>query len=82
MTTEPKLISKKRKDFRVASESFENVELTDPVTGKKAIHNVKITRYKPIGGKPVGNKGSGTIDEDIDLEVGIEILDLEVEDED
>lgn len=73
---------KKRKDPRIVSESFEDVELTDPVTGKKIIYNAKITRYKPVGSKPVGNKGTGVVDEDIDLEIESEILDLKLDDED
>ena len=44
-----KKVSKKpRKDPRVESEWFEEVEITDPKTGKKQIHRVKITRYKPV----------------------------------
>jgi len=48
---------KKRKDPRILEEVFEDVEITDPNTGKKTIQKVKITRYKPVGEKKVGNKG-------------------------
>lgn len=54
---EPKKTRKKRKDKRIEKEYFEEIELTDPITGEKAIHRVKITRYKAISEKPVGNKG-------------------------
>lgn len=30
----------------VEKESFEEIELTDPITGKKFLQKVKITRYK------------------------------------
>lgn len=44
-----KKVSKKpRKDPRIESEWFEDVEITDPKTGKKQIHRVKVTRYKPV----------------------------------
>jgi hypothetical protein len=36
-----------RKDPRIESEWLEDVEITDPKTGKKQIHRVKVTRYKP-----------------------------------
>ena len=58
---------KKRKDKRIEKEYFEEVELIDPKTGEKVIQKVKITRYKAVGSKPVGNKGIP--DEEIDLEI-------------
>ena len=49
---------KKRKDPRIEEEYYEEVEVTDPVTGEKITTKVKITRYKSAGGpKKVGNKG-------------------------
>jgi hypothetical protein len=57
---------KKRKDPRVESQQFEEIEITDPVTGKKSIQKVLVTRYKPIEKKPVGNKG--VPDEEVELE--------------
>lgn len=47
---------KKRKDNRIEKEYFEEVEIIDP-QGNKIVQKVKITRYKTIGDKPVGNKG-------------------------
>lgn len=48
---------RKRKDPRIEKEYFEEIELTDPVTGEKTIQKVKITRYKPSGmPKPLGDK--------------------------
>ena len=57
---------RKRKDPRIESEFYEEIEITDPVTGKKTIQKVKVTRYKAVGEKPVGNKGLP--DEDVELE--------------
>lgn len=41
--------NKKRKDSRVECEYFEDIEITDPLTGKKNTQRVKITRYKTVG---------------------------------
>lgn len=57
MTEEKKKPRKKRKDPRIEEEYFEEVELTDPATGKLVKHKVKITRYKAVGERPVGKKG-------------------------
>lgn len=48
---------KKRKDPRIESESWEEIELTDPITGLKFMHKVLVKKYKPIEDKLVGNKG-------------------------
>lgn len=57
MTDKEKKQRKKRKDPRVETEFYEEVEITDPVTGKKIVQKVLVTRYKPIGEKVIGNKG-------------------------
>ncbi len=57
---------KKRKDPRIEEEYFENIEVTDPKTGKITTQKVKVTRYKAVGSKPIGNKGLP--DEDIEYE--------------
>lgn len=55
---------KKRKDPRIESEYFEEIEITNPITGKKETHKAKITRYKAVGEKLIGNKGvSDELDE-------------------
>lgn len=56
---------KKRKDPRVLEEFFEDVEITDPDTGKKSMQKVKVVRYKLIGEKKVGQKG---LQEELELE--------------
>lgn len=48
---------KKRKDPRIESEDFEEIPITDPITGKVSIHKVKITKYKSAAEKQIGNKG-------------------------
>jgi hypothetical protein len=48
---------KKRKDSRIETEYFDEIEITDPDTGKKSIHKVKITRYKSSVEKQIGQKG-------------------------
>ena len=47
----------KKKDPKIESESFEEIELTDPITGKVLKHKVLVKRYKPIADKLIGNKG-------------------------
>lgn len=59
---------KKRKDPRVEKEFFEEIEITDPKTGEKKIQKVKITRYKAVGEKLVGNKGVSEEIEDKDFQ--------------
>ena len=49
--------NKRRKDPRIEKEYFEEIEVTDPLTGKKIKQKVKITRYRATGSNPVGNKG-------------------------
>lgn len=44
---------KKKEDDNVEEEFFEEMELTDPVTGKKFTQKVKITRYKPVSIKKI-----------------------------
>jgi hypothetical protein len=56
---------KKRKDSRVESEYIDEIEITDPVTGKVSIHKVKVTRYKSAAEKQIGQKG---ISEELDGE--------------
>ena len=63
---------RKRKDPRVESSQFEEVEVTDPVTGKKSIQKVLVTKYKPIEKKLVGNKGLQ--DEEVELDELEDIL--------
>ena len=48
---------KKRKDNRVEMEYTDEIELTDPDTGKVTIHKVKVTRYKSAVEKQIGQKG-------------------------
>jgi hypothetical protein len=50
-------LKKKRKDPRIESEFYEEIELTDPITGEIIKQRVKIIRYKPVGDKKIGNKG-------------------------
>ena len=50
-------LKKKRKDPRIESEDFEEIPITDPITGKVSIHKVKITKYKSAVEKQIGNKG-------------------------
>jgi hypothetical protein len=58
MTDKEKPKKKKRKDPRIEKEWFEEIEVTDPVTGEVVKQTVKVVRYKATGGpKPVGNKG-------------------------
>ena len=54
---ETMLPKKKRKDSRIEAEYFDEIEITDPVTGKKSIHKVKVTRYKSSVEKQIGLKG-------------------------
>lgn len=62
--TKPKKIRKKRKDNRIEKEYEETITVLDPVTGKAIIQKVKVTRYKTVSEKLVGNKG--LIDEEIE----------------
>ena len=48
---------KKRKDNRIESEYTDEIEITDPVTGKVSIHKVKVVRYKSAAEKQIGQKG-------------------------
>jgi hypothetical protein len=48
---------KKRKDNRIESEYVDEIEITDPVTGKVSIHKVKVIRYKSAAEKQIGQKG-------------------------
>lgn len=48
---------KKRKDNRIEMEYTDEIELTDPETGKITIHKVKVTRYKSAAEKQIGLKG-------------------------
>ena len=50
------VIKKKRKDSRIESEYLDEIEITDPITGKKSMHKVKITRYKSAIEKQIGQK--------------------------
>lgn len=51
---------KTKKDSRIESEYFEDVEITDPVTGKKIIQRVKIVRYKTVKNE----SAKGVLEED------------------
>lgn len=51
------VMKKKRKDNRIESEYIDEIELTDPITGKVSIHRVKVTRYKSAAEKQIGQKG-------------------------
>jgi hypothetical protein len=51
-----------RKDNRIEKEYYEDVEITDPVTGKKYIQRVKVVRYKTI----IDQIGKGVLEEDAD----------------
>jgi len=53
----PKKVRKKRKDNRIEKEYEEKIEIIDPITGEITVQRVKITRYKAVGEKLVGNKG-------------------------
>lgn len=48
---------KKRKDPRIEAEVFEEIPITDPVTGKVSIMRVKVVKYKSAAEKQIGNKG-------------------------
>jgi hypothetical protein len=49
---------KKKKDKRVEKEYWEEIELTDPNTGKKIKQRIKVIKYKTVSTyKPIGNKG-------------------------
>jgi hypothetical protein len=48
---------KKRKDNRIESEYVDEIEITDPITGKVFKHKVKVTRYKSAAEKQIGQKG-------------------------
>lgn len=48
---------KKRKDPRIESEEFEEIPITDPITGKVSFYKVKVTKYKSAAEKQIGNKG-------------------------
>jgi len=60
---------KVRKDSRIELEYFEDMEITNPKTGEKTIQKVKVTRYKSMEEKIVGNKG---VAEELELEVEVE----------
>lgn len=63
----------KKKDPRIEEEFYEEIEVTCPNTGKKIKQKVKVTRYKAVGPKPVGNKGiSEELNEEIDYAFGTE----------
>lgn len=49
-----------KKDPRIESEYFEDVEITDPVTGKKIIQRVKVVRYKTVKNE----SAKGVLEED------------------
>ena len=66
MTDIEKKPRKKRKDNRIELEYFDEIEVTNPVTGEITKQKVKITRYKAVGTKLVGNKGIS--DEELELE--------------
>lgn len=59
----------KKKDQRIEKEYFEEIEITCPKTGKLKKQKVKVTRYKAIGERPIGNKGivSEELEEELDL---------------
>lgn len=64
---------KKRKDLRIEHEYWEEIETTCPKTGKLIKQKVKVTRYKAVGEKPVGNKGvTEELEEEIDLSWDLE----------
>ena len=46
---------KTKRDPRIESEYFEDIEMTDPLTGKKIIQRVKVVRYKTV--KSESSKG-------------------------
>lgn len=56
----------KKKDPKLEVEYFEEIELTDPITGKVFKQKVLIKRYKPIADKLVGMKGLMEELEDLD----------------
>ena len=65
------IIKKKRKDSRIESEYLDEIEITDPITGKNSIHKVKVTRYKSAVKKQINQKGISEIlegSEDLDYE--------------
>lgn len=61
--TEEKKPRKKRKDPRIEREYFDDIEITNPVTGEKSIQKVKITRYKAVGA-PKEIEKKGIVEED------------------
>ena len=50
-------VKKKRKDNRIETEYFDEIEIKDPETGKITKHKVKVTRYKSSVEKQIGQKG-------------------------
>jgi hypothetical protein len=71
---------KKRKDNRIESEYFDEIEITDPNTGKKSTHKVKITRYKSAVEKQIGQKGiSEELEGNEELGIECETLSEEVD---
>lgn len=48
---------KKRKDPRIESVEYEDIPITDPITGKVSILKVKVTKYKSAAEKQIGMKG-------------------------
>lgn len=43
------MAGRKRKDPRIECEYYEEIEITNPKTGKVIKQKVKVTRYKPAG---------------------------------
>lgn len=58
----------KKKDDRIEVEYFEEIEYTCSKTGEKKIKQVKVTRYKAVGERPVGNKGLPELEEDLSFD--------------
>lgn len=80
--TEEKKPRKKRKDPRIEEEYFEEIEVTCPATGKLIKQKVKITRYKAVGEKKVGNKGVvEEIEDDIDIDYKWDLTEIEESDD-
>lgn len=71
---------KKKEDDNIEEEFFEEMELTDPVTGKKFIQKVKIIRYKPVSFKKIKTI-SEEFGEDTLESVNWDISDIEEGDE-
>lgn len=67
---------KKKKDDSIEKEYFEEIELTDPITGKKFLQKVKITRYKTLS---TNNKS--VIEELEEDNIGVLPDDMSIEDE-